>query len=179
MDIEGAEYEIFSAINHETLSRFRVIVMELHGIDQMETELGAEKILSLLQTLNQFHSLVYLRGNNCCGSFSPGQSGIWLPRVAELTFVRSIELKGLPKSRFVLSPHPREISGNKRFKKPLHIDPRILSAPRHPISIVRIIWDHFSFFIRIYRVREFRISGGALIRNTLRSLSGGQVNGSP
>lgn len=88
MDIEGAEWPILADVSAETLSRFRIIVLELHGLDNLLTDpLGIEIFKSVFNKLNDQFSVVHLHANNCCGALN--YQGIHIPRVLEVTLIRN------------------------------------------------------------------------------------------
>jgi len=88
MDIEGNEWPILADISAETLARFRIIVMELHGMDNLLTNpLGIEIFNGVLRKLNDQFTVVHLHANNCCGALS--YKGIEIPRVLEVTLIRN------------------------------------------------------------------------------------------
>lgn len=88
MDIEGAEWPILADVSAETLSRFRIIVLELHELDNLLTNpLGLEIFKSVFLKLNDQFSVVHLHANNCCGALN--YQGIQIPRVLEITLIRN------------------------------------------------------------------------------------------
>jgi hypothetical protein len=88
MDIEGNEWPILADVSAETLSRFRIIVLELHGMDNLLTNpLGIEIFTSVFRKLNEQFSVVHLHANNCCGALR--YQGIDIPRVLEVTLIRN------------------------------------------------------------------------------------------
>ena len=87
MDIEGNEWPILADVSYETLSRFRIIVMELHGLDNLLTNpLGIGIFESVFTKLNGLFSVVHLHANNCCHSLE--YRGVKIPRVLEVTLIR-------------------------------------------------------------------------------------------
>lgn len=170
MDVEGAEYEIIPSISPTIMSKFRYIVLEIHDLDQILTQSGAARVALLVRALNKYHTVAHVRPNNCCGSFYVGELPILLPRVAELTLVRSDVMQSKSFRNSQLNPHPREIWWNKKFKKPLHLDPRLLSSKRSLGAIIRIVVDHIAFFARAFPKQDVRISVAGFIRNLFRSL---------
>lgn len=87
MDIEGAEWPILADVSAETLSRFRIIVLELHELDNLLTNpLGLEIFKSVFLKLNDQFSVVHLHANNCCGVLN--YQGIQIPKVLEVTLIR-------------------------------------------------------------------------------------------
>ena len=88
MDIEGNEWPILADISAETLSRFRIIVLELHEMDNLLTNpLGIEMFSTVFRKLNDEFTVVHLHANNCCGALN--YRGIQIPRVLEVTLIRN------------------------------------------------------------------------------------------
>jgi len=88
MDIEGNEWPILADVSAETLGRFRIIVLELHEIDNLLTNpLGIEIFTAVFRKLNDQFSVVHLHANNCCGALN--YQGIEIPRVLEVTLIRN------------------------------------------------------------------------------------------
>ena len=87
MDIEGNEWPILADVSASTLSRFRILVLELHGLDNLLTNpIGIEIFRCIFQKLNEQFSVVHLHANNCCGALN--YQGIQIPRVLEITLLR-------------------------------------------------------------------------------------------
>ena len=87
MDIEGGEWPVLSDVSPETLARFRIIVLEMHGLDSALTSqasLGLSQ--AIFEKLNDQFNIVHLHANNCCGSLS--FRGLRIPRVLEMTLLR-------------------------------------------------------------------------------------------
>jgi len=81
MDIEGGEYPWLLQINEKDLSKFKQIVIELHGVNDNswgETYLNKMRCLN---KVNSTHYLIHLHGNNHSGM----TNGI--PNVLEATFI--------------------------------------------------------------------------------------------
>lgn len=88
MDIEGNEWPILADVSADTLGRFRIIVIELHGMDNLLTNpLGVEVFKSIFRKLNDQFSVVHLHPNNCCGQLH--YQGVQIPRVVEVTLIRN------------------------------------------------------------------------------------------
>lgn len=87
IDIEGYEYETFLCMSDHLLSRFRIIVVEFHNLDQLWNKpfftIASRAFDKILQT----HTCVHIHPNNCCGIFE--NCGLPIPRVAEFTFLRN------------------------------------------------------------------------------------------
>ncbi|MCW5213676.1 FkbM family methyltransferase [Desulfobulbus sp. TB] len=81
MDIEGFEYEALSPVSVELMKRFRIIVIEFHGLDCLDK--GKTRIFRKLQ---KTHTCVHIHPNNCCGFAK--LFNLEIPRVMEFTFLR-------------------------------------------------------------------------------------------
>jgi hypothetical protein len=97
MDIEGWEFKALNAISEQNLNRFRIIIMEFHGLDY----LLPYKIRTFRKILKN-HSCVHIHPNNCC---EPAKIGdVSIPRMMEFTFFRNDRINS---RRFQSTfPHP-------------------------------------------------------------------------
>jgi hypothetical protein len=86
MDIEGWEFKALNAISEDNLRRFRIIIMEFHGLDY----LLPYKIRTFRKILKN-HSCVHIHPNNCCEPAKTG--GVPVPRMMEFTFYRNDRIK--------------------------------------------------------------------------------------
>ena len=122
MDIEGAEYRNLLATPEAVLRRFRIIVVELHGLDWIvKPQMLLAVMAPLTRLLDRAHTAVHFHPNNCCGDVRLPGTDIRIPRVAELTFLR--------KDRFAVGsgatlhppqlPHPLDIPANVPGRPPL------------------------------------------------------------
>jgi hypothetical protein len=91
MDIEGAEYPVLASMDRHLLSRFRIIVLELHWLDHLFHEFSFGIINSVVDKLLCDHHVVHLHPNNCCGSLT--RAGIEVPCVMEITLYRKDRAK--------------------------------------------------------------------------------------
>jgi hypothetical protein len=108
MDIEGNEWPILAEVSAETLSRFRIIVLELHAMDNILTNpLGIEIFTSVFKKLNEQFSVVHLHANNCCGSLK--YQGIEIPRVLEVTLIRNDRYQISDQTLEPTIPHPLDV----------------------------------------------------------------------
>jgi hypothetical protein len=105
MDIEGSEWEVLMDTPMETLSRFRLIVIEFHRLDQMLTShTDFEVVKSVFTRLRQQFSPVHLHANNCFPALS--YQGLSIPRVLEVTFLRNDRLTQTGTRYEPQIPHP-------------------------------------------------------------------------
>jgi hypothetical protein len=105
MDIEGSEWAILRNTPMETLTRFRLIVIEFHRLDQMLTShTDFEVVKSVFTRLRQQFSPVHLHANNCFPALS--YQGLSIPRVLEVTFLRNDRLTQTGTRYEPQIPHP-------------------------------------------------------------------------
>jgi len=108
MDIEGNEWPILADVSAETLGRFRIIVLELHEIDNLLTNpLGIGIFTSVFRKINDQFSVVHLHANNCCGSLR--YQGIVIPRVLEVTLIRNDRYRLSNHTFDPKIPHPLDV----------------------------------------------------------------------
>lgn len=125
MDIEGAEYKNLLNCKDSVLKRFRIIVMEIHGLRALSDVAETEKELGpLLRKLDKNFVCVHAHPNNCCGDFMLCETGFNIPKVHELTFLRRDRFRGINAlgSHKPLIPHPLDISFNVTRKPPLFLN---------------------------------------------------------
>ena len=124
MDIEGAEYRNLLNCKDSVLKRFRIIVIEVHYLNVVRDVVEFEKELGpLLRKLDQNFVCVHSHPNNCCGDFMLCETGLNIPQVHELTFLRrdrfgQVNASSLHKP---LIPHPLDISLNLARNPPLFL----------------------------------------------------------
>jgi hypothetical protein len=113
MDIEGAEYETLNYLNSQDLSRFSMIVVEIHGLSRMlDPDVGYLQVRQLIETLTELHVPVHAHPNNIGGYFKC--YGTNFPNIVELTLVRR-NLAGIIGGRI----HPnRELDVPNSMKYP-------------------------------------------------------------
>lgn len=85
LDVEGAEWAVFSQEHAATLSKFRQINTELHGIGAKAYD--PVSLQAMQKILASGFSVVHLHGNNNAGTAKFGQYSV--PDVLEVTLVRS------------------------------------------------------------------------------------------
>ena len=111
MDIEGWEYLVMQAVSYETLKKFRIILLELHGLERLsQSRFLNLRFIPVLKKLREKHDIVHLHPNNACGSTCL-KGNIEVPNVLELTFYRRNENTG-DKMFPPQVPHPLDIVNN-------------------------------------------------------------------
>ena len=115
MDIEGAEWPILADATKETLAKFRIIIIELHYLDQMMTSVSGSRIVeSVFSKLRADFYPVHLHPNNCCPPTR--YRGVEIPPVLEVTFLRKDRLKFVDESAEVQIPHPLDSRNVHQYK---------------------------------------------------------------
>lgn len=124
IDIEGAEYRNILNCEDSVLKRFRIIVLELHGLDILTDSAQAEKEMApFLRKLDNYFICVHAHPNNCCGEVELHGTGFNIPKVHELTFLRRDRFERAQGSILYLPriPHPLDISWNVPNKPPIFL----------------------------------------------------------
>lgn len=85
LDIEGAEFLEILKLSLEDLGRFRIIVIEFHGLERvLNREFFRYVISPTFKKLTDHFDVVHAHANNCCGVIQV--HGVAIPRVLEVTF---------------------------------------------------------------------------------------------
>lgn len=125
MDIEGAEYRNILSTDRSVLNRFRIILMEVHYLregDLWTTPLMSlpqrisDQFSSLLKKLDETHTCVHVHPNNSGGEFLDIETGLNVPNVVELTYLRKDRFVGDIDSFYQPQvPHPLDIVNNEDY----------------------------------------------------------------
>jgi len=104
MDIESSEWKVLASTPSTTLNRFQQIVVEFHGLLNIDNPERAVQVIEALRNLNQTHKLVHLHINN----YEPIRvvGGIVMPNVLEATYLKATDAK------FIRIPSPRGLHLN-------------------------------------------------------------------
>lgn len=102
MDIEGSEFDFFTHASDTLLQRFRIIVLELHGMPNLFEGKSLFLYESLFRKMTKFHTVVHSHPNNCCGTAR--RMGVEIPYALEITLHRSDRVSLLPGP--IQIPHP-------------------------------------------------------------------------
>lgn len=86
MDIEGGEYEAISNASLELLTRFRILVIEFHELDELFCPFGLRIIQSVFAKLLKNFNIVHLHPNNCLPLVKVKEYAV--PKTLEVTFLR-------------------------------------------------------------------------------------------
>jgi hypothetical protein len=101
MDIEGWEYDSLLHTSDETISRFRIMVIEFHGLDMIFDPLGLKLLRATFNKLLLNHSIVHIHPNNI--SKVVEFDNIKVPPIMEFTFIRNDRIKKIEFTKFF--PH--------------------------------------------------------------------------
>lgn len=86
MDIEGWEYPTLLNVSEDVLTRFRILVLEIHAIESWGHPEFYRIVDAFFARLLKHFYIVHNHPNNFCGTINMG--GVEAPRVIELTFLR-------------------------------------------------------------------------------------------
>ncbi|WP_181699451.1 FkbM family methyltransferase [Chthonobacter albigriseus] len=101
MDIEGWEYDTLIHLEKSTLRRFRIIALELHGLDRIFLQGCVSMFDSIFRKLTEFHDVVHLHPNNYATIET--RVGVEIPPLLEVTLHRKDRAKSRsPRQQF---PH--------------------------------------------------------------------------
>lgn len=148
MDIEGAEYRNLLTSSDELLARFRIIVIELHDLEAFRSEdLLTKEVAPLLEKLNRNHSCVHAHPNNCRGDFLDQETGLNIPFVIELTYLRRDRFQGHAAEHIPPQlPHPLDLDRNASKKPPLYLNEQWLAPrPRSDASKIKMLTEELAF----------------------------------
>ena len=144
MDIEGAEYRNMLSSSETLLKRFRIIVIELHHLENLLLNKEGNQIESLLKKLNKTHICIHAHPNNCCGELIDSETGMNIPRVIELTYLRRDRFLNQHSSINNAIPNPKDISANLITRRPLHLNKNWFNPKNREFkSRFKIIKDYF------------------------------------
>ena len=103
MDIEGAEYLVLLDADDRILSRFRIMVIEFHRLDQMFEPERFELMQAVFRKLLRTHHVVHIHPNNCAPAIVLEDFAV--PPVMEFTFYRK-DRADVVANRALTFPHP-------------------------------------------------------------------------
>lgn len=149
MDIEGAEYQNIINTDESILTRFRIIVIELHGLRGCNSKSTFDQNIGpLLNKLDKHFKYIHLHPNNCSKEFVLTGSELNLCDIMEVTFLRRDRWGLIPEEDWHLPmlPHPNDISFNVPDEPPIFMNENWLSeGTRDPQSIIKMMTDKLDF----------------------------------
>ncbi|MCX2837487.1 FkbM family methyltransferase [Salinimicrobium sp. MT39] len=102
MDIEGHEFVVLNSTSEKVLEKFRIIVIEFHGLHFLSDPIYYYEATKAFKKLLKNHFCVHIHPNNCCGIRTVHE--VEVPVVAEFTFIRKNRIKTFGKVESF--PHP-------------------------------------------------------------------------
>lgn len=102
MDIEGHEFDAILSMSPELISRFRIMIFEIHTLYRFWEPEFYERVTKVFDKLLKDHYCVHIHPNNCCSTFN--FQGIGIPRAMEFSFIRKDRVNEV--SFAVDFPHP-------------------------------------------------------------------------
>ncbi len=114
MDIEGSEYEVLADASQETLSQFRIMIIEFHNFGQIFINNDTNKIESIFNKILSNFYIVHIHPNNCASKI----------KVNNMAFADAIEVTFLRKDR-VNTLYSKKYSTNKLDRKNCITSPNI------------------------------------------------------
>jgi hypothetical protein len=152
MDIEGAEYKNLFNTSEEILKRFRIMVIEFHGLDNITNpQVLSEVLLPVFSKIDKYFQCVHAHANNCCNNYIvPPGTTINIPRLIELTFLRKDRFLNNSAKQLqpIYIPHPSDII-NVPDKPPLFLNKAWSAEKRSFKSQGKIIRDWFYYILYI------------------------------
>ncbi len=112
MDIEGGEIASIISMSDSLMKRFRIMVIEFHGIDCLWNPEYFNTFETVINKILKTHICVHIHPNNYFGIST--QFGIEIPRLAEFTFYRKDRIIHLEKS--LKFPHNLDFDNVKSNK---------------------------------------------------------------
>lgn len=119
MDIEGAEWRNLLTVSDATLARFRILILELHGLGRIDRPgVLTEVVLPVLNRISAQFSCVHVHPNNVSPAVDIPGLDTPVPPLLEVTFLRRDRFDGRTLYPVEL-PHPLDIRFNVSSKPPL------------------------------------------------------------
>lgn len=104
MDIEGAEFDVLIESDSALLRRFRMMVIEFHGMERVFERHGLPLVRAMFAKLHRDFAIVHMHANNCCGIATCRDAAI--PRVLEISYLRRDRVPEGAATGALALPHP-------------------------------------------------------------------------
>lgn len=176
MDIEGAEYRNILAADLPTLARFRIMVLEVHGLGKLTSAPVLHSVLyPFFSKIGALFTCIHAHTNNHSDEIFIRGNQINLSDAIELTFLRTDVLPPGPARdlRPVLLPHPLDIT-NAQQKKPIVLSKFWCGGARPFQSRKKILEDQFAY--QRARIRHRIIRANKAIRRFFKPARSGSVS---
>lgn len=154
MDIEGSEYKNILGASHYALKRFRIMIIEFHGLldSSLFPNVNESDIANCLFKIAKTHSCVHVHANNCCGQRFDKETGLNIPNVLEATFIRSDRLTLIQHEenlRYPQLPSILDVPLNILVKPPLHLNRQWLSGRKRKVHTKLLMLAHHGIYFTI------------------------------
>jgi FkbM family methyltransferase len=153
MDIEGAEYRNLLDTSDEILTRFRIILLEMHGLSACNSARDFNREIGpLLARLDKHFICVHAHPNNCSSEFDVIGSKFNLSNIHEVTFLRRDRWSGVDHTNCYppMLPHPEDIAFNVPDAPPVFLNEHwLLDGVRAPASMIKLLTDKLDYLERV------------------------------
>jgi hypothetical protein len=159
MDIEGAEYRNILNTPEKILKRFRIMIIEFHGLDSItNSQVLNTVLLPTFSKIDQHFQCVHAHANNFCKDHLIPGTAINLPPLIELTFLRRdrFTINNSKPLQSIHIPHPQDIT-NVRHNPPLFLNKAWSGDKRSFKSQCKIIndWIYYIFYASARGILKF------------------------
>lgn len=160
MDIEGSEYEVIPNLDESLLQKFRIILLELHNLeDILEKERYELTVGPLIEKLEPHFTVIHAHPNNCGALFSVPGRNIKIPEVLEITMVRNDRLSDAAhlKVRPPKLPSLLDVRSNCLSRRPIHLDGEWRTARITFDSLMKKAGDYILYALALTRDFLYRL----------------------
>lgn len=170
MDIEGAEYRNLLHASRETLDRFRIIILEIHDLQDLADRDFLDGVFNpVFGRLAESHVCAHIAANNCCGEALLAD-GLRVPRAVEATFIRKDRCR--PTKDLLVLPHPLD-ELNVLRSPPIQLDPIWLENADKTMSRLQSLETSMAWMadrmVTLQLHNQFLITHAALNGNVSRT----------
>ncbi|MCP9826039.1 FkbM family methyltransferase [Synechococcus sp. EJ6-Ellesmere] len=152
MDIEGAEYNVLNSASSSLLSRFRIIVIEFHGLESLQNDdIDLAYIENAFSRLAQQHTCVHIHFNNNSTEYIDIASKRNFSSLCEATFLRNDCFRTKTIVNSIHLPHPGDISLNVADRPPIHPNRAWVNGKSTPSAELKRAYDSLLFLEHGFR----------------------------
>ena len=112
LDIEKSEYEVINSIDEEILKKFKILIIEFHGLEMIGEESFYQKLCSVKNKILKNFLTVHIHPNNCCGMHNVRK--FKTPSVFEVTYLNKIIGKRVNEPCYL--PHKLDAKNKLKYK---------------------------------------------------------------
>lgn len=157
IDIEGAEYRNIIHTDDDVLRRFRVIIIEIHVLDELNNPNAVEAVFKpFFDALGQSFVCVHAHPNNNLPARHIAGTDTHVPPALELTLLRKDRFEGIDDADLIAPqlPHPQDISRNIVQKPPSYLDDSWMLYPASQASVVKRLEDQIDYHKHLKKARD-------------------------